>query len=57
MAAEIALLGIPYDTTAIMRRSARFGPAAIQAALAAAMMLNFLAGRRGRAHASRWLGA
>jgi len=34
-AAEVALLGIPFDTTTIMRRGARFGPAAIRAALAA----------------------
>ena len=50
-------MGSPFDTTTIMRRGARFGPAAIRAALAAAMMRNFLAGRQGRAHASRWLGA
>jgi arginase family enzyme len=56
-AAEVVLLGIPFDTTTIMRRGARFGPAAIRAALAATMMLILLAGRQGRAHASRWLGA
>jgi arginase family enzyme len=57
MAAEIALLGSPFDTASFMRRRARFGPAAIRAAPTAAMMLYFLAGRQGRAHASRWLGA
>jgi arginase family enzyme len=57
MAAEIARLGSPFDTTTIMRPGAHSGPAAIRAAPTAAMMLNFLAGREGRAHASRWLGA
>jgi formimidoylglutamase len=32
--AEVALLGIPFDTTTIVRRGARFGPQAIRAALA-----------------------
>lgn len=32
--AEVALLGVPYDTTTIMRRGARFGPPAVRAALA-----------------------
>jgi formimidoylglutamase len=32
--ADVALLGIPFDTTTIMRRGSRFGPQAIRAALA-----------------------
>lgn len=32
--AEVALLGIPFDTTTIVRRGSRFGPQAIRAALA-----------------------
>lgn len=34
--ATVALLGIPFDTTTIARRGARFGPQAIRAALASA---------------------
>ena len=32
--ADVALLGIPFDTTTIMRRGSRFGPQTIRAALA-----------------------